>query len=134
MTYNASDRRQIREAKRTARQDNLARLFSVNQLMSSVQGRQYAYNLLSRCHVFNTTFNTNALSMAYAEGERNIGLMLIADIMSICADQYIIMMRESNDRSIAADARTAAASDSSDGDDTSASPDEPDNPTDAERG
>lgn len=108
MSYNANDRKQIREAKRTARQDDRARQATIASIMSTNLGRQYVYNLLSRCHMFGTSFSTNALSMAFAEGERNIGLALVADIMPICSDQYITMIREANDRSIAADTRTSA--------------------------
>lgn len=117
MSYNANNKRQIREAKKMARQDHLAKLATVNQLMSTNQGRQYVYNLLCICHVFSPSFNTNALSMAFAEGERNVGLILMADIMAICPDQYINLQREANDRHLAADARTSA-NDTASGDDT----------------
>ncbi len=108
MSYNANDRKQIREAKKASRLDDRARQATISSLMSTNLGRQYVYNLLSRCHVFSSSFNTNALAMAFAEGERNVGLAIVADIMPICADQYTIMTREAHDRSIAADARTSA--------------------------
>lgn len=114
MNYNANDRKQIRDAKRMARLDDRARQATISSIMSTSTGRQYVYNLLSRCHMFGTSFSTNALSMAFAEGERNIGLALVADIMPICSEQYITMIRESNDRHLAADSRTAGNESTSD--------------------
>jgi hypothetical protein len=34
--------------------------------------------------------------MACAEGERNIGLRLLSDLMQACPDRYIEMLKEAN--------------------------------------
>lgn len=133
MSYNANDRRQIREARRMAKLNERARSVTVTAIMSSILGRQWAYEFLSQCHVFAASFNPNALSMAYNEGQRNIGLALMADIMAVCPEQYITMMREANDRDRAADARNAAIG-TSDTTDADPGPDEPTDASDAERG
>jgi hypothetical protein len=50
--------------------------------------------------VFQTTFSIEALSMAFQEGERNIGLELLADLMAASPDMFIAMLREAqNERS-----------------------------------
>jgi hypothetical protein len=78
-------------------------------------------DLLEQCHVFQTSFSTNALSMAAAEGERNIGLILLGEIMAACPAEYVRMMEERNARSSAADlADYRADNDSDDPDDRSA--------------
>jgi hypothetical protein len=70
-------------------------------------------DLLERTHCFGSSFGTNALAMAFAEGERNVGLQLLNDIMSVAPDQYVLMMREKNGREHA-DARTLNGSGSAD--------------------
>jgi hypothetical protein len=39
------------------------------------------------------------------EGQRDVGLRLLTDIMRACPDNYVLMMRESNERQSAHDAR-----------------------------
>lgn len=101
--YNASDTKAIRLAKRQARLAEAERREVILHLMSSPGGRNYIYDFLTRCHVFATSFAENSLTMAFAEGERNVGLQVLGDIMAFAPDQYIQMMREANDRHIAAD-------------------------------
>ena len=45
------------------------------------------------------------MAMAFAEGERNIGLQDLNDVMAWAPDQYIAMMREASDKRIAEDGR-----------------------------
>ena len=66
----------------------------VKWLMSSKRGRRVVWRLLDQAGVFRTTFNTNAMSMAFAEGNRNQGLRLIAMIHALCPEQYPAMMKE----------------------------------------
>lgn len=66
----------------------------VKWLMSSKRGRRVVWRLLDQAGVFRTTFSTNAMSMAFAEGNRNQGLRLIAMIHVLCPEQYPAMMKE----------------------------------------
>lgn len=94
MTYNAGERKDVRKAEKSADIAEAQRAAFIRQMMNEVNGRAYAYHNLARCHVFTTSFNTNALAMAFAEGERNSGLQLLNDILTYCPDQYVNMMRE----------------------------------------
>jgi hypothetical protein len=67
--------------------------------MAEPSGREYIYDLLASCHIYSTSFAHNALTMAFAEGERNIGLRLGADITEAAPDLYLTMLREHNVRS-----------------------------------
>lgn len=53
-------------------------------------------SLLDSCHCFSTSFTGEPLSMAFKEGERNIGLMLTAQIMKAAPDEFILMLKEHN--------------------------------------
>lgn len=98
MAFNAAEPKQVRAAAKIAKIEERQRLAEIRQQMSTIAGRQYMLEKLERAHIFASSFNTNALTMAFAEGERNLGLMLLNDIMITCPDQYVKMMQERNER------------------------------------
>ena len=69
----------------------------VKWLMSSRRGRRILWKQLERAGVFRLSFNTNSMTMAFAEGARNEGLRLITLIHRHCADLYPTMVKESNE-------------------------------------
>ena len=89
--------------------------------MSTPVSRSYMLERLERSHVFQSCFHTNALTMAFMEGERNIGLQLLNDIMVACPQRYVEMMNERNARDIAND-RDDKPTDDDDGDEGHALP------------
>ena len=108
MTYNAAERSDVKAATKLAKLRETQRVDVIRGLMSSTPGRQWMHERLLRAHVFASSFTGEALSSAYREGERNIGLQDLNDIMSCCPDLYILMMQESNERDLANDGRTSA--------------------------
>ncbi len=67
-----------------------------NWLMSSKQGRRVVWRMLEKAGVFRTTFRLSN-EMAFLEGMRNMGLILMADIHEICPEKYHIMVKEADD-------------------------------------
>ncbi len=65
-------------------------------LMSSKRGRRIVWRQLDRAGVFRLSFNTNAMSMAFAEGNRNEGLRAMALIHATCPELYPTMVKEAN--------------------------------------
>lgn len=63
-------------------------------LMSSTKGRRFLWRLLARAGVFHSSFNTNAMTMAFNEGRRNQGLELLNRINTFAPDQYMTMVKE----------------------------------------
>lgn len=100
--YNASDRKDIKRATKAAKATDIARKGVVLNLMSSTAGREWMLNILELCHIFQTSFVPEGLTIAFLEGQRSIGLHHLNDIMQYCPDSYIKMMRERNERTIAA--------------------------------
>ena|SRR5215472_9505159 len=94
----ASDPKQVRQAQKEARIRERLRQDVIRNLMSGIAGRSFIYDLLNGCHVFGTSFALNGLQMAFNEGERNVGLKLLNDIMQAAPDSYPLMMREANER------------------------------------
>ena len=57
-------------------------------LMSSPRGRRIMWRLLDMSGPFKISFDTNALKMAFAEGMRNLGNQLFAEVMDLCPELY----------------------------------------------
>ena len=68
---------------------------AIAHVMDSPEGREAMEIILDATGVYRPSFNTNALSMAYAEGRRSVGLALINLIEPA---SYQIMLRESHER------------------------------------
>lgn len=66
----------------------------VKWLMSSRRGRRIVWRMLDHAGVFRSSFSTNAMSMAFAEGGRNYGLRMLGMVHSLCPEQYPAMMKE----------------------------------------
>lgn len=80
----------------TDERDKLSRLEEADDLkwlMGSKRGRRIVWRLLERCGVYRTSFNTNALSMAFNEGSRNNGLYLLSVIQAV-PEKYVLMLQE----------------------------------------
>lgn len=75
-------------------------------LMGSKRGRRIVWRLLDRAGVFRLSFNTNAMHMAFAEGNRNEGLRILSQVHAHCPELYPVMMKEQiNDNRTADDGR-----------------------------
>jgi hypothetical protein len=92
------DERDVRQLARTAKGRDAVRATVLRNIMASIDGREWMYELLALCHVYQTSFSPDALWMAKAEGERTIGLQLVGQIQVTCPEQYLQMMKEAKDR------------------------------------
>lgn len=63
-------------------------------LMASKRGRRIVWRQLDRAGVFRLSFNSNAMQMAFAEGNRNEGLRTLALIHTHCPELYAVMAKE----------------------------------------
>lgn len=71
----------------------------IKWLMSDKRGRRMLWRLMDQSGVFRSTFNTNALAMAFAEGNRFYGLRVMQLIHVLCPKLYPVMVKEnSNER------------------------------------
>ncbi len=71
----------------------------IKWLMSSRRGRRIMWRLLELSGPFRLSFDTNAMRMAFNEGNRNLGNQLLNEVMTLCPEQYPVMMKEQqNDR------------------------------------
>jgi len=63
-------------------------------MMNTKNGRRFIWRALEQCGVFRISFSTNALQMAFAEGNRNYGNNLLSMVTSVCPEMYSVMMKE----------------------------------------
>lgn len=93
--FDASNPEQVKKAKVAAEtRDALSREF-LTEALSKPAGRNWFWSLLSACHVFETSFQQgDPMSTAFREGERNVGLRMIAEITNASPDSLVQMMKE----------------------------------------
>ena len=97
--YDAGDPEHVRrEKRRLGRLAKARRDFIAGPLMGSRAGRAYVWELLSFCHVFRTSIVAgDPYATHVQEGERNVGLKLLADINRDAPEAYRTMVEEAND-------------------------------------
>lgn len=69
----------------------------IKWLMSNKRGRRIVWRLLDQAGVFRLSFNTNAMTMAFSEGNRNYGLKMLGMIHALCPELYPTMLKEQKD-------------------------------------
>ena len=115
----SDDSRAVKQQRRVARIRRRDQLALLRKFMAEPAGRAWAYDLMSACHQFSTSFATNALSMAFREGERNVGIKILADLTEAAPDLYLQMLKEANSERNS----NNRDADLADADDTNADPD-----------
>ena len=97
MTYNASDRKQVRAKEKEAKLDESNRLAYTRRIMSDQPGRKWMHDLLVRCHIFQTAFAAGQPdTTAFRLGEQNTGLQIFADVIAAAPSDYVLMMNEAS--------------------------------------
>lgn len=66
----------------------------IKWLMKERRGRRIVLRSLEAAGVFQLSFNTNSMTMAFNEGRRSEGLRLLSQLHEHCPDQYTLMMQE----------------------------------------
>lgn len=77
--------------------DRDGELAQLRELMSQEPARDFLWRVLTRCHVYGVVYNKNFGDMAFAEGQRNIGLWLLSEICEADPSAEIAMKRKAND-------------------------------------
>lgn len=66
-------------------------------LMGEPQGRRVVHDLLAAAGIWRTSFSPDPYTTAFNEGQRNVGLRLMAQIQKFTPAQYAIMIEEHKD-------------------------------------
>lgn len=78
----------------TIRLMRLVEVDDLKWLMGHKQGRRIVWRMLDQYGVYRSSFRNDPLEMAFAEGNRNHGLRLIADTHEHCPERYSEMLNE----------------------------------------
>lgn len=79
------------------RKQRRAEAEDIRYLMKNKQGRRIAWRWLSDAGVFKTSMTGNSYTF-FNEGQRNVGLKLLAAIHEHCPEQYAVMVAESKEK------------------------------------
>jgi hypothetical protein len=89
-----ADKKEADARKRLVRDNEIA---SIRWLMSSKKGRGFMWRLLELSGPFRLSFDSNAMKMAFNEGNRNLGNQLFNEVMTLCPEMYPVMVKEQHD-------------------------------------
>ena len=97
--YDAGDPEHVQRAKRRlGRLAKARRDFIAQSLMGTRAGRAYVWELLTFCHVFRTSIVAgDPYGTHVQEGERNVGLKLLADVNEAAPEAYRVMVEEAKE-------------------------------------
>lgn len=84
----------IAEKRQREKSERTEELQDIRWLMHQRRGRRIVHRLLVQLGVFQSSFNTNALTMAFNEGRRNEGLKFLELVMTSSPADYSTMMQE----------------------------------------
>lgn len=90
---NAADAEQVKEAEKKVKWTRERELEDIRFILQTSQGRRFVWRYLTLCGVFETSF-TGSSETFFKEGQRNVGLKLLADINDAEAEAFVVMMRE----------------------------------------
>lgn len=91
--YNAANPEHVAKAKREQESERERELNDVRHVMSSKEGRRFFDRYQRLCHVHETSFTGNNTTF-FNEGERNIGVRMLADVNEACPELYIQLLNE----------------------------------------
>lgn len=93
--YDASNREHVKRRERLSKIIENKQGAVVKGIMSSTEGRAWMWWFVFQvCHVNESSFSTNGLTMAEREGERNAGQQLHSQLLALCPDEYVMMLKE----------------------------------------
>ncbi len=84
-------REQLAQRREVEHKQHALDLYNV---MRTEEGRRLMYHILKDCGTDALSFHTNALTMAFNEGKRAIGVTLVEQLRQACNDFYLTMLEE----------------------------------------
>jgi hypothetical protein len=95
--YNAGDEEQVAKVARTAKQKDKQADADLKWVMSDARGRRFVWALMARSGIYRNSYlagQGQGEAVAFYEGERNIGLELLARVAKVTPKAYQTMTQE----------------------------------------
>ena len=95
VAFDPGDHKQVQDRARQAKERLRESDAAIKTLMSSESGRTWMWDHLSACGLYRMSARSGDAHMTYFnEGERNVGLRLLAQLQRACPDLYFLMSKE----------------------------------------
>ncbi len=95
LVQNAADESQVKGAAIKKKLLDESEANDLRYVIQSEQGKRVLWRLLETCGIFKSSF-TGSSETFFLEGQRNVGLKLLADIMRVDPDSYLKMYKQAN--------------------------------------
>jgi hypothetical protein len=106
--FNAGEQHGVETRRKRVGQARRDRDAALGALLEHRAGRSLIWTLLTRCHVMHTSMVAGDAHMtSFREGERNIGLGLLADVMRVEPKAFAAMQAEATEDAAALNNRPA---------------------------
>ena len=90
---NAADPVKVKDAGRKAKDVRRQEMDDIKFILSDRRGRRFYWRYLAECGVFQSSFTGNSETF-FREGQRNVGLKLMADLNEADPKVYSVMVEE----------------------------------------
>jgi len=99
---NPADVKKQEEAEEKYQRERKLRINDLRKILSTPEGRRTIWNELCRAKVFAASFSLNSVQMGYNEGERSVGIALLADVMEASSSAFYQMYTDAHAKEKAA--------------------------------
>jgi hypothetical protein len=93
--FNASDEQKVKHATLIDKNKRDTELTDIRNLLANKWGRRFVWRLLDKTGQYRTSFTGNSTTF-FNEGQRNIGLWLVDEVLLADTKQYLLMISENN--------------------------------------
>lgn len=93
--FDASNKQEVKRAEQKAKNQRDTEMADLRRLVSTKWGRRVVWRILEKSGQHRTSFTGNSTTF-FNEGQRNIGLWLVDEVLSADTDAYLAMIKESN--------------------------------------
>jgi hypothetical protein len=98
--FNAADKDAVAQRDRETLRKREGELADLRAVMADQVAARVLWRVLERCHVYQTSFTGHGSRDSFLEGERNIGLFLISEMIEADPKGYANLLTKEKSRDV----------------------------------
>jgi hypothetical protein len=98
--FNASNEKSVKDAKQKDKNIRETEHNDMRLLLAKQWGRRLVWRILEQTGQHRTSFTGDMETTSFHEGERNVGLWLVDEVLSSDTDMYLMMIKENNKQGV----------------------------------